>query len=110
MERKRKMSVAPRNRTIAVGFLKGLNRKKYYGLYADLENQYARGTNQYPDDITSAYNLLLNHKSTAAPKTRTAPVPAANAAVDATTDTKVPAITFLQRGTPVAGSDGETLP
>jgi len=35
---------------------------------------------------------------------------AADAAANTTTDTEIPAITFLQRGTLVAGSDRETLP
>jgi len=115
--RKRKMAAAARYRTIAFGFLKGANPNKYYGLCADLENQYARGTNQYSEDITSAYNLLLNHKSTVQPKahvpapTATPVPPVTDDDADATSDIDVPAVTFLQHhGTPVTGTDRETHP
>lgn len=115
-EREAKRAAAARDRTIAYGFLKGANPAKYYGLCADLENQYARGTNQYPEDITSAYNLLLNHRTTEKPRahppaTPTAPAvpPVANA--ENVEDIEVPAVTFLQHhGAPVVGTDGITHP
>jgi len=51
-----------RNRTVAILFLKGADRRIYGNLLTDLENQFSRGVNQYPDDLVVAYNLLLSHK------------------------------------------------
>ena len=49
-------------KSIAVAFLKRADRKRYGALWSELENNYTRGQDQYPVDITSAYNLLLNYK------------------------------------------------
>jgi hypothetical protein len=53
---------AAKNKSVAIGFLKRADRKRYGGLWSDLENQYTRGTDDYPLDLTGAYNLLLNYK------------------------------------------------
>jgi len=29
----------------------------------ELENQYIRGSHQYPNNITTAYNMLMNYKA-----------------------------------------------
>jgi hypothetical protein len=54
--------LAAKKKSIAIGFLKRANRRRYTGLWSDLENLFTRGTDQYPTDLTSAYNLLLNYK------------------------------------------------
>ena len=55
-------SLAARNRSIALSFLKRAYKPRYGSLWTDLENQYTRGTDQYPRDLTAAYNMLLNFK------------------------------------------------
>ena len=57
-----KKSQMVRNRSIVVSFLKRADKTKYGVIRAEIENQYTRGFNQYPNDITSAYNMLLNYK------------------------------------------------
>ena len=54
--------LAARYRTLAIAFLKRSYKPKYGALVTDLENQYTRGTDQYPNDLTSAYNMLLNYR------------------------------------------------
>ena len=57
-----KKSLAARNRSLAVSFLKRADKVRYGALWTDLENQYTRGTDQYPKDLTAAYNMLLNYR------------------------------------------------
>jgi Reverse transcriptase (RNA-dependent DNA polymerase) len=51
-----------RNQHVAIMFLNRSDRRRYGTLWADLENQFARGNNQYPTDLTEAYSLLVNYK------------------------------------------------
>lgn len=51
-----------KKRSLAIRFLKKADRKRYGGLWSDLENQFSRGQDHYPEDLTAAYNLLLNYK------------------------------------------------
>ena len=55
------IKTSARNRYLAFAFLRGADRVRYGRLQTDLENQYTRGNDQYPIDITSAYNLLVNY-------------------------------------------------
>jgi hypothetical protein len=57
-----KKALTARNRTLALSFLKRADKTRYGSLWTELENQYTRGTDQYPKDITAAYNMLLNYK------------------------------------------------
>ena len=50
--------------TITIAFLKRANRKYYGSLQSDLENQYSRGNDQYPTDLTASCNLLVNYRQT----------------------------------------------
>jgi hypothetical protein len=72
--RTRLVAVA-KKKSVAIGFLKRADRKRYGGLWSDLENTYTRGQDRYPTDLTGAYNLLLNYKPppfTSTDKTRQA--------------------------------------
>jgi hypothetical protein len=62
------------------------------------DNIFTRGTDQYPMDLTSAYNLLLNYKPPP-----TAPTSRRNYNRD---NDEVSRLTFLQHGAPIPGSDG----
>jgi hypothetical protein len=53
---------AAKLQSVAIGFLKRADRRRYGGLWSDLENNYTRGVDQYPADLTGAYNLMLNYK------------------------------------------------
>lgn len=50
---------AARNRSIGVVFLKRSDRRAYGYFWTELENQYTRGNDQYPLDMTAAYNLHI---------------------------------------------------
>jgi hypothetical protein len=43
---------------------------RYATLTTDLENQFTRGNDQYPDTITDAYNLLVSYKKPSAGNTK----------------------------------------
>lgn len=47
------------NRLLAVAFISGADRARYQEIEADLENQYLKGIDQYPVDVTGAYNRLM---------------------------------------------------
>ena len=46
-------------REIATCFLLGTDKARFGKLQRDLQDNFARGTNQFPTTLTSAYNLLL---------------------------------------------------
>ena len=53
------------DRFLASLFIRGLGGHKYYGKLKDeLANQCSWGSNKYPSDITAAYKMALNYKST----------------------------------------------
>ena len=52
---------AAKKRSVGIAFLKRANRNKYANLWSDLENDFTRGQDSYPKDLTAAYNLLLNY-------------------------------------------------
>ncbi len=62
-EYKEKEITAARQQSVAIGFLKRVDRRRYGGLWSGLDNSYSRGQDQYPTDLTGAYNLLLNYKA-----------------------------------------------
>ena len=47
---------------VAMMFLRQSDKHRFEGLNADLANNFSRGVDQYPRDITGAYNLLVNYK------------------------------------------------
>jgi hypothetical protein len=53
---------AAKNKILAVAFLKWADMKQYGALWADLENQFSRANDQYPVNLTNAFNLLLNFR------------------------------------------------
>jgi hypothetical protein len=48
---------------LAINFIIRSDKRRYVILIADLANQYTRGNNQYPKDITEAYSMLVNYKT-----------------------------------------------
>jgi hypothetical protein len=61
-----------RKKILGIGFLKRADRKCYGGLWIELENQFTRGQDHYPNNLTGAYiykcnyviGTLLSHSST----------------------------------------------
>jgi hypothetical protein len=52
-----------RDRTIGMAFLRNSDQRRFASLWSDLANQKARGLDQYPADLTSAYSMLVNYHS-----------------------------------------------
>ena len=87
---------------VAIAFLKGSDQKRYGGLWSELKNNYTRGQDHYPTNLTGAYNLLLNYKP---PPTQTRTARRQRPAHENEESTGV---SFLQNGAPVPGTDGVT--
>ena len=51
-----------RNHTLALAILRRANCRCFGILRANLENQFSRGNDQYPTNLTAAYSLLVNFK------------------------------------------------
>ena len=47
---------------MAYAFLKGSLHNQYGNLMYDLKSQYSRQINQYPQDLSTALNLLSTHQ------------------------------------------------
>ena len=54
----------------AIAFLKRADKGRYGQLITDLENQFTRGTDQYPMSVTETFNLLVNYKKPTAVRER----------------------------------------
>ena len=46
-------------REMATSFILGADKSRFGKLQCDLQDNFARGTNQFPTTLTTAYNLLL---------------------------------------------------
>jgi hypothetical protein len=88
---------ATKNKWMAMGFIKRADRKVYGGLCSELENNYTRGHDQYPEDLTSAYGLLLNYK---------APPPTRFNKQEEQINEEGMGLSFLQNKSSVPGTDG----
>ena len=64
-ETKKRMS---RDRALAIQFLKGADKKRFGNLLIELENQFTRGTDQYPVDVTAAYGMLVSYRGPRQPQ------------------------------------------
>lgn len=47
------------DKLLAVTFLLGADKARFQEVITDLDNQYLKGKDEYPKDVTSAYNRLL---------------------------------------------------
>ena len=106
-------------KTLAIALITGASPTRYGTLITQLANEYAMGRDQYPEDMTTAYNLLVNYVipvNTSAPN-RTAPTTgriAPPAAPPAPTVSASSGITFAQAAAagdpPVPGNNGGIFP
>jgi len=51
------------NKTIAYGILARADRSRYGKLIEEVENDFLKGNNDYPETPTEAYNLLVNYRN-----------------------------------------------
>jgi Reverse transcriptase (RNA-dependent DNA polymerase)/Zinc knuckle len=94
---------AAKLQSIAVSFMTRSDQRRYGGLCSELENNFARGLNHYPHDLTAAYNLLLNYK--AAPATSRPPRRDGNTSASGA---EVSGVSFLQAADPTPGTNNIT--
>jgi hypothetical protein len=59
-----------KDKYLAAAFLCSADKARYTKLLEDLDNAYLYGTNNYPVNITSTYNLLVHYKNRMKPTTR----------------------------------------
>ena len=52
-----------RQRYLAYMFLKGADETRYAGMMLQLENNYTLGSDNFPSNVTDAYNMMVNYKS-----------------------------------------------
>lgn len=109
-----------RNRSLGIAFIKRADPKRFSQMLADLENNFSRGLDQYPADLTSAYTMLNVYvKPVALPSdNRSRHAGSGGAAVGAsgtaaTTPSVPPAagelgLTFAQAAATVVGANGVT--
>jgi hypothetical protein len=62
MEETKQSSDVARSKFIAMASLYTVDKQRYGKLLDELENDFTKGTDNYPDSVTKAYNLVVNHK------------------------------------------------
>ena len=108
-----------RDWSMGVNYIRNADTDRYGTLIADLSNQYARGKDEYPKDITAACGMLVNYTSPYNTRPRQSntqsttrnPAPAAAttvAAPSAPVDAATSAMTFAQSAATTAGTNGVT--
>ena len=58
----KRMEEKAKQRTEGMVLLKNADTRRFGVLLVDLENNFSRRVDQYPKDMTEAYNLLIKHK------------------------------------------------
>jgi hypothetical protein len=91
---------AAKQQSIAIGFLKRAGKRRYGGLWSELENNFMCDQDHYPPGLTNSYNLLLNYKA--------APVQQRQPRRDHSGDDDVRGVSFLQNDAATPGTDGAT--
>jgi hypothetical protein len=62
-EQKIEASQIARDKHLAVAYIATSDKTRYGKLLEDLENDFSKGTNNYPVNVTSTYNLVVNYKN-----------------------------------------------
>lgn len=101
-----------RDCTLGAAFIRGADPTRYGALIADLANQYNKGKDEYPKDITAAYSMIVNYRAptNAVSRHRGSDAPNTNNIHQPTT-TPAPegsALTFAQRNIGTPGVNGIT--
>jgi hypothetical protein len=61
-EETKQASDVVRSKFLAMVFLYAVDKQRHGKLLDELENDFTKGTDKYPDSVTKAYNLVVNHK------------------------------------------------
>jgi hypothetical protein len=61
-EETKQASDVARNKFLVMAFLCAVDKQRYGKLLDELENDFTKGTDNYPDSVMKAYNLVINHK------------------------------------------------
>ena len=95
------------DKTLAIALIIGADPSKYGTLIAHLSNQYAMGQDEYPSDVTAAYNLLVNYRT---PENTSRPRVAAPASNQHSVSSAASSggMTFAQQQGMVVGTNGLT--
>jgi Zinc knuckle len=98
--------VMARDKTLATMFIMRADPTRYGTLLADLSNTYAMGKDEYPEDLSAAYTLLVNYVTPANARVRevvrTTHTPVVPQTPEAT------AMTFAQKAALKPGTNGLT--
>ena len=97
-----------RDEILGVALIRGSDPIRYGPLVVDLANQFSKGKDEYPTDITSAYSRLVDYQgptNARAPRNQqqTTGASTTTATTSASTGSSV---TFAQRSTGTAGTNG----
>jgi hypothetical protein len=100
-----------RDCTLAAALIRGSDPTRYGTLVADLANQYSKGKDEYPTDITSAYSLLVNYRTpvnaTRGNRHNNGGAATTSSGTTTTTSSESSAMTFAQQGAAaVPGTNG----
>jgi hypothetical protein len=97
-----------RDRTLGIAYIRGADHTRFGILIAELANQYAMGTDNYPTDLNAAFSMLVNYTApTNSSRTTRNSNPTSAAA--GTSSEAPSALTFAQQGT-TPGTNGVTHP
>jgi hypothetical protein len=95
-----------RDKTLATMFIMRADPTRYGTLLADLSNTYAMGKDEYPEDLSAAYTLLVNYVTPTNARVREVirniPTPVVQQTPEAT------AMTFAQKAALKPGTNGLT--
>lgn len=108
-----RMKIA-RDCMLAAALIRGSDPSRYGTLVTDLANQYSKGKDEYPKDLTSAYSLLVNYRTpmnTTARNNRSTcggESPTVSTTQQSTNSPEGSAMTFAQRANVTPGTNGIT--
>ena len=99
--------------TLGVAYIRGADTDRFGILITEMGNNYALGRDEYPKDLQSAFMVLESYNLpvlTRARNSGTANPRGGGTTAATTTSPEASAMTFAQRGAPVAGLNGLTHP
>ena len=95
-----KLKKEARDRTLGIMLLRKADEYRYGDLLASLYNNFTRGSNQYPENLARAYNMLNEHKKE---EVRTK-----NKKIKEEDEATTGGLSFFQHGNVIPGVDGQT--
>jgi hypothetical protein len=108
-----KRTIGARDKTLGIDLIQGADPTRYSTLITELSNQFAMGKDDYPDDLTAAYNLLVNYKTPTNATSRPRPTtgqPSTNTHLYTSEPPLASSVTLAQKLGPTPGNDGLVHP